>query len=172
MLSRVSLQTPRDYNSWPIYNGNASKPFTKWEFFPKDLETAFYLYDRGCERPTTLGNVLRCVGSHSKLWIENWEGTIAPMDTPPEGWCYGNGKPVEQEWFWLWYPTTETAQKMTDLLNGDALELYGSNMPWKALVPFQSQRSMGQVSTIEAIPISRLPDLVKKDAEWVFEFER
>lgn len=171
MKHRLVLARPNDFSSFKIYNGTLSKSFTRWEFSP-DYEAICLFSDlEGAKICRHLDDVLRLVGSHATLWIGNWQGTVAPMDVPPEGWTYPNDEPLEPEWLWQWHPVPFAERELVNGLNADIAVAWQSKSPLKALVPFQFQRQTGETAAVEAIPIGRLPDLMKKEAPWTFEWE-
>ena len=171
MKYRITLPRPNDINTFNIFNGRLRLPFTWWEFNP-DLETLCLLQDLGLTKGFVhLDDVLKLAGSHSTLWIGDWQGTIAPMDVQPEGWTYPDESLLEPEWWWLWHPKPWAEKELVKGLNSDLSAAWQSASPLKALVPFQMQRRSGETTAVEAIPVSRLPDLMKKDAMWTFEFE-
>jgi hypothetical protein len=170
MLKRLKLKNPDYDHHFNIQNGNLSQPFTWWYFHP-DYETACQLDDLGVEScHPRLSDILRLVGSHAKLWVGDWQGTIAPMDVVPQGWTYPSGKPLESEWWSQWHLCDRTEAEAVSLLNMNSIDAWSVDSPFKSGIPFQTQRSIGEVSAINAISVMRLPGMVRKDAEWLFEW--
>jgi hypothetical protein len=171
MLKRITLKTPGYTHAFGILNGTLSRHFTWWEFYP-DWQTLEQLHDLEIESAhPKLSEILRAVGSHATLWIGDWQGTIAPMDIPPEGWTYPSGRPLEPEWWWQWFPSDRAESEAKECLNMNPIDAWSVNSPLKFGIPFQMQRNLGDVQEINAIPMMRLPDLVKKEVLWTFEFE-
>jgi hypothetical protein len=171
MLKRLTLPRPESSHEFLIHNGKLQQDFTWWEFYPA-WEAFDRLDEMGVESPhPKLDEVLRSVKSHAKLWIGDWEGTIAPMDCQPQGWTYPSGKPLEPEWWWQWHPSSFAQTQAVATINMNSIEAWTANSPLKSGVPFQMQRNMGEVSAIEAIPVQRLPHLMKKEALWTFEYD-
>jgi hypothetical protein len=172
---RVKLKTPDWEHQFKIHNGGVSREFIWWEFSPEwESLRALQGMDETISCYPKLSDVLRLVGSHATLWIGEWEGKLAPMDVQPEGWSYPNGVELEPEWWWQWHPAEATSQKVVEYLNKDVPEAWESfeSTPFKAMIPHQLQRKHGDIFQVEAIPVQRLPGLVRRDVEWVFEFER
>jgi len=170
-MKRLSLKTPDYSHQFNIRNGSICRAFTWWEFYPswealQDLHKLGIRYASGVK----LNQVLRAVGSHATLWIDGWEGRVAPMDAEPEGWTFPNGDPLPKEWWWQWYPGDRASQEISAFLNMDIQESWNAKLPFKFGIPFQFQRSMGAIEQVNAIPIQRLPGLVKKGAVWIFEY--
>jgi hypothetical protein len=122
-------------------------------------------------------DVLRVTGSHATLWIDTCKGLVAPMDVQPEGWSWDTEgeKLVPPEFFWQWTPDMDSAQRLTDAANRFSEEpdsIFATESVFKQLVPFSFTLSYEAVQNIEGIPIQRLADLVRKEINWVFEFEK
>jgi hypothetical protein len=170
MLQRLKFNTPDYDHRFEILNGDLSQRFTWWRWYP-DCDTFFQLQDLGCNGSSpTISDVLQLVGSHATLWLDTWQGTIAPMDVQPTGWTYPSGKDLEPEWWWRWYPSDLTETHAVNYLNMNVIDAWSVDCPFKCGIPFQTQRSLGEVRKIDAIPLMRLPDMVRKDTEWIFEF--
>ena len=167
MKYRIQLKRPDYSHRFEIHHGTATKAFSWWEFYP-DWEALHQLteFDQEIQAHPKLDEILRLVGSHATLWIGSWQGTLSPMDVQPQGWTYPSGKPIEPEWFWQWHPVEHVAQAAVTLLNADPISAWEATetTPLKAGVPSQMQRALGEVQAVDAIPVQRLPDLMRKDA--------
>lgn len=175
MKHRIQLERPDDSHQFSILNGTATQAFTWWEFYP-DWQAVADLQDLGEDDfppQPKLDQVLRLVRCYATLWIGTWQGTIAPMDRQPQGWTYPSGQPLEPEWWWQWHPSSQTEAEALTLLNTNGFEAWerSESTPLKAGIPFQMQRNLGEVQAVNAISVQRLPDLMRKDAPWIFEFE-
>lgn len=171
-MKRVKLRSPEYDHSFRICNNGLRQAFRLWYFNP-DYETACQLENLDCDICyPKLNDILQLVGSYASLWIGDWQGTIAPMDVAGQGWTYPSGQPLEPEWWWQWHPCDRTEAKLLSLLNMNPIEAWTVDAPFKFGIPFQTQQTLGKVSAIDAIPMMRLPSLVRKDVEWIFEFER
>lgn len=170
---RIQTKRPDYSHKFNIHNGSATRPFTWWEI-NSDYETLCSiqnLYDGEVAAYLKLNTMLRIAGSHATLWISDWQGTIAPMDVQPQGWCYPNGEPIEPEWWWQWHPAPDTAAAIVARLEAGPFA-QDETSPLKSGVPYQFQRRQGQTQAVEAIPIQQLPNLVRSAAPWIFEFNR
>lgn len=165
-MNRIELKTPEDLFSFDIVNGNLKRSFTWWAFYP-EWDNACRLRSMGASS-YKMNEVLKVCGSHARLWLDDHEGTIAPMDVPPQGWCYPNGDLLEPEWWWQWHPKEDS--HIVEFLNCDPIAAWEKKSTFKSGLPFQMQRQTGQIKRIEAIPMMRLPGLVKKNTVWHFEF--
>jgi hypothetical protein len=171
---RLQLATPNYFHRFEIKNGSVRKNFSWWEFLPECWDTFQQLQSLGCAVGSSvkLNDVLQVVGSHATLWLGDWQGIVVPMDVPPQGWTYPSGRALEPEWWWQWHPCDRSAKKIVQALNAAPVEAWESarSIPFKSGIAFQSQRNQGNVLSVEAIPMQRLPGLVRKDVPWVFEF--
>jgi hypothetical protein len=172
---RVKLKTPDWEHQFKIHNGGVSREFIWWEFSP-EWETLGTLQDlaEGISCFPKLAEILKLAGSHATLWIGEWEGIVAPMDCPPEGWSYPSGAELEPEWWWQWHPREATRPKIEGYLNAQPSEAWNvyQTTPFKAGIPFQMQRTFGGLDQVQAISVQQLPGLVRAGVSWVFEFER
>ncbi|MGG6267081.1 hypothetical protein ACQ4M3_13020 [Leptolyngbya sp. AN03gr2] len=171
MLRKLQLRTPGYDHRFQIQNRALRQPFTWWAFQP-DYEAVELLDDLGISTCSPkLDQILRLVGSYATLWIGDWEGKIAPMDVVPEGWTYPSGRLLEREWWSQWYLCDRTESQAVEFINMNPFEASKVHSPFKSGLPFQMQHSLGKVSSISAIEIQRLPDLVHKDIKWIFEWD-
>lgn len=171
MLKRIKLKTPDFNQQFEIANKGLRKSFTWWQFHP-DYETVCQLEDLGCDAcHPTLSDILKLTRSYSTLWIGAWQGKVAPMNVVPQGWTYPNGTPLEPEWWWQWHPCHQAELEAISAINTNLVKAMNTDSPLKLGIPFQMQRSISEVSSIDAISLMRLPGLVRKNVEWTFEWE-
>ncbi len=159
-----AAQTMRGIRFQPVWNGRDGLQFRKLV--------------RAAGLPPGTDDLVRIAlvaGPYSTLWIEDLNGTIAPMDVEPQGWIYPNGEPAEPAWFWQWYPSETAQQKMlADLHDPDPLrELSADRKPkyFKGLVPFDKARNYGEIQAINGINLQQLPDMMRRGLTWTFEFD-
>jgi hypothetical protein len=171
---RFAFKTPRDWDHIEINNGSLTKSVIEYRF-NTTWENVKQLRDLGVQSASdpTLATVLRAMGSHTILWIGTYQGTIAPQDVQPEGWTYPSGQAYEPENFWQWYPDDRSAQMLVkdsnSFLDNPMSFMEDPQGIFKSLVPFQIARNQGQTIAVDAIPISRLAGMVRKEVDWVFE---
>lgn len=173
MRHRIEFRSPEYGHLIDVRNGRITQTLTLWTFFPEsrarhqlqNFDTAFAAHPR-------MSEVLRLCGIGATLWIGDWQGTILPPD-PPQAWTYPNGAPLEPEWEWDWHPCERSEKEIVERLN-ERLETWSiaSDSPLKVGVPVQLQSTFGELQAVTAIPIRKLPNLVKKDTAWIFEFEK
>lgn len=111
-----------------------------------------------------------CAGPHSRLWIGDLDGIIAPMDVLPKGWTYPSSEPVESSWFWQWTPSP-TAEKILMQELEDVQPLSAQPKHLKSLAPFQLRRKHGAIAQVNAIDLIRLPDIFSPKVDFIFEVE-
>jgi hypothetical protein len=174
---RLAFTTPINFKSGAMYNKTQRKPFVEYRF-NVPTETLMTIIDAELEIPShpRLLDVLKVVGSHATLWIGTCRGIVAPMDVQPIGWTWDldGEKPVPAELFWQWTPDKDSALRMTEEANhfsNNPDSVFGTAGVFKQLVPFNFSLNYEKVEDIEGITIQRLADLVRKDVDWVFEFE-
>lgn len=125
----------------------------------------------GIEGIDDIAKIAMYVGAYSTLWIGTLDGILAPMDIPPEGWSFESGEIVEPSWFWQWHPSDKSAKRLlANLSETNSLEVENPSQVFKTLVPFNSQEKRGVVSSIQAIDLVSLPDLIRPGIDFVFEY--
>ena len=174
-MHRFTLPSPQNWNQLNIYNGKLEQNLVDWRF-SLDWDTLKQLKPYGIRTDPELSDVLTVMGSHATLWIDSCKGTIAPMDSQPQGWTYGNRKtPVSPALFWQWHPDEISKGKLLTEANAvpTSLEewLKTQTTLFKTLVPSHLAERHGQLTGIEAIPVYRLPGMLKSQCSWTFETE-
>lgn len=168
-MKRFQTKAPYHYGDYQLRNGDLRQ--TKIIYYlhaiiDNDDEILEYMTQ---PQGSFLHGFLRAIGPYCRLWVGDLDGIVAPKDVPPQGWTYPNGEPVEDSWFWDWYPSETSVKKlMAEMHKSNPLE---AGVRLKALVPFQLNRKHGVVTGVEAIPVMRLPDLFTK-CEWTFEVDQ
>ena len=169
-MKRIQLKRPEAEHQFDIQNGSLTRPFSWWEF-NTSWQQSRQLADWGASDRVSpkLNEILRIFGPYCSLWLDDWEGTLVPMDVPPDGWTYPNGDKLEPEWWWEWHPSQRTNAEAVKFLNKpiDLISL-DRPAPFKCGVPFQMKRKMGEIVKIEAIPIQQLAAISHKDSDWTF----
>jgi hypothetical protein len=174
---RLSLKSPINYDTIQIKNGTIEKYLAEYRF-SLDYATLKNLRQYSLpSHPPKLAHILRVVGSHATLWIGTFQGIVAPMDVQPTGWTYPSGKAFEPENFWQWVPDSRSERELISESNAFLIDpmqpLFGSNGGvFKSLVPYQLAERQGKTLAVDAIPIQRLASIVRKDIDWVFEFDQ
>jgi hypothetical protein len=175
---RLAFKTPINFNNWHIYNGSQRKPFVEYRFnVPSD--TLLTIFDAQLNIPAQprLQDVLKIVGSHASLWIGTYKGIVAPMDVEPMGWSWDieGEKPVPSQVFWQWHPDRESTLRLLEEANqfsNNPESVFSREGIFKQLVPANLSHQHEKIEDIEGIPIQRLADMVYKEADWVFEFDK
>jgi hypothetical protein len=177
-LYRMPLKTPQNWDGFQIMNQGLTQSAIDYRF-NMEWEVLKSAQKQGMELSAspTLADVLRIAGSHATLWVGPHKGIIAPMDRQPTGWTYPSGREYEPENFWQWVPDEVAEAQLvhdSNRFSEDPIQvIFGENSSvFKSIVPAQLDRKHGQILSIEGIPIQRLAGLVKKDVDWVFEFEK
>ena len=77
---------------------------------------------------------------------------------------------MEPSWFWDWYPSEYAQKKLSaDIQKINTFEDgAGAQVRLKALVPMQLKRKHGEIESVGAVPVMRLPALFR-ECEWTFE---
>lgn len=121
-----------------------------------------------------LHGFLLAIGSYKRLWIGDLDGIIAPMDVQPEGWTYPNGESLEPSWFWQWHPSEISHSKLLQDSKKTNIFDFTENIDkgrFKSLVPMKFHEKYGEIQTIGAFPVMRLPAIMK-DCTWTIEVDQ
>lgn len=113
-----------------------------------------------------LHGFLDAIGPYFTLWIGDLDGQVAPMDVAPTGWTYPNGENLEKSWFWQWFPSEFSQKKLLE--NAKNTNPLIPPKYFKTLVPMKMEEKHGEIQQIQAIPVMRLPAIMKK-CTWTIE---
>lgn len=119
-------------------------------------------------------DTLELAGAYADLWIDTCKGTIAPPEVLPQGWTYQTNEPVPEQYFWLWHPDEFTNRSLTSQANS-SLEDRIFNSPssiFKSSIPTHLQNKYGEMKSIPAIEIYKLPGMVRHGLQWHFNFKK
>lgn len=114
----------------------------------------------GCD----LIKIAHCVGLGSTIKIGELSGIIT-IGEDSDGWTYPSGIPIEPEWFWMWHPNDDAIAIIDDDL-AKINPLESELTHFKKLVPYQLAR---RNEALSAIPLTRLPSLIRPEIPFLFE---
>ena len=179
MLYRITVNRWHNHDTAWICNGNLKQTYVR---YTPDCDPENRLLLRKLENSRGLSavyadlvRVALITGPYATLWIGDLKGTIAPMDVQPQGWTYPNGEVAEPSFFWQWHPSDDTEDKIIrDLSDANPFRkvLEGEEPKYlKGLVPYAKDRKHGKIDAIQAFPILKLPEMLRPDLQWTFEFD-
>lgn len=170
---RLRLRTPIYWSSLNVVNGNLTSYYTDYRFiFNWDMREACKQkkFDDLPGLPS-IADVLKLTGSYTKLWIGDHLGILAPKEVEPEGWTCPSGKPLPREHFWCWYPDENSQRKIREQFQENLFTSKRRSSFFKTLVPMQLQQTHSSILQINSIEALRLPDLISKELDWIFEWD-